>query len=78
MTEWIILAVTLLAGVLGWGQLQRRSGRRDAKRETALEAAERTSKLERERGERDADIQDDDDLVRRARAAGVVRDGSSE
>lgn len=66
---WIIAGLA----VLGFGVARKRAGKREAQMETALEAAERAAKLERERGQRDEDIQHDTDLVRRARAAGVVR-----
>lgn len=66
---WIIAGLA----VLGFGVARKRAGKREARMETALEAAERAAKLERERGQRDDDIQQDTDLVRRARAASVVR-----
>ncbi len=66
---WIIAGLA----VLGFGVARKRAGKREARMETALEAAERAAKLEGERGQRDDDIQQDTDLVRRARAAGVVR-----
>lgn len=62
---WIIAGLA----VLGFGVARKRAGKREARMETA----ERAAKLERERGQRDDDIQQDTDLVRRARAAGVVR-----
>ena len=67
-----------IIAALGLGMARYRSGKRDARRETALEAAERMAKLERERGTRDAEIQEDTDLVDRARRAGVVRGEGAE
>lgn len=48
-------------------------GRRSARRETALEAAERMAKAHTKRQEIEDDIQEDVDLYERARRAGVVR-----
>jgi len=52
------------------------AGKREARKESALDAAERIAKAEIKRGRIDDEIQQDVDLVARARAAGVVRDGS--
>ena len=71
---WIIAGLA----VLGFGVARKRAGKREARMETALEAAERTARLERERGQRDAEIQEDTDLVDRARRAGVVRGEGAE
>lgn len=48
-------------------------GRRSARRETALEAAERQAKAHDTRRRIEDDIQEDVDLYERARRAGVVR-----
>lgn len=48
-------------------------GRRSARRETALEAAERYAKAHDTRRRIEDDIQEDVDLYERARRAGVVR-----
>lgn len=66
---WIIAGLA----VLGFGFARKQAGKREARMETALEAAERMAKLELQRGKRDAEIQEDTDLVSRARRAGVVR-----
>ena len=63
---WLLAGLVAVASV--WGM-----AKRDARRETALEAAERIAKAEIKRGRIDDDIDQDTDLVRRARAAGVVR-----
>lgn len=61
-----------LAGILAflavWGL-----AKREARRETALEAAERIAKAERKRGRIEDEIEQDTDLVRRAKSAGIVR-----
>jgi hypothetical protein len=48
-------------------------GKAEARQETALKAAERQSKAERERVALDAHIQQDTDLAARARNSGIVR-----
>lgn len=58
----------LLAFLAVWGL-----AKREARRETALAAAERIAKAERKRGRIEDEIDQDTDLVRRARNAGVVR-----
>jgi len=72
---YIVAALGLVAAVLGYGAVQRGKGKRDAKQETARQAAERAAKLELERGKRDDEIQDDTDLVARAIRAGSLRSG---
>ena len=63
---WAVAGLVALLGV--WGL-----AKRDARRKTALEAAERYAKAEIKRGKIEDDIDQDTDLVRRARSAGVVR-----
>ena len=63
---WLLAGLVAFAGV--WGM-----AKRDARRETALEAAERISAAEIKRGKIEDDIDQDTDLVRRARASGLVR-----
>ena len=63
---WLLAGLVAFAGV--WGV-----AKRDARRETALAAAERIAAAEIKRGKIEDDIDQDTDLVRRARAAGVVR-----
>ena len=58
----------LLAFLAVWGM-----AKRDARRETALQAAERIAKAERKRGKIEDEIDQDTDLVRRARSVGIVR-----
>lgn len=58
----------LLAFLAVWGL-----AKRDARRETALEAAERIAKAERKRGKKDDDIDQDTDLVSRAMRINLVR-----
>lgn len=58
----------LLAFLAVWGL-----AKREARRETALEAAERIAKAERKRGKKDDDIDQDTDLVGRAMRSGLVR-----
>ena len=65
---WLLAGLVAVAGV--WGM-----AKRDARRETALEAAERIAAAEIKRGKIEDDIDQDTDLVRRARNAGVVRSG---
>ncbi len=67
----------VIAG-LGFGFARKQAGKREARMETAREAAERMAKLELQRGKRDAEIQEDTDLVSRARRAGVVRGEDAE
>jgi len=62
----------LLAFLAVWGL-----AKREARRETALEAAERIAKAERKRGKKDDGIDQDTDLVGRAMRSGLVR-GPSE
>jgi hypothetical protein len=61
-----------LAGLLAffaiWGL-----AKRQARQETALQAAERIAKAEIKRGRIEDEIDEDTDLVRRAHASGVVR-----
>lgn len=63
---WLLTGLVAFAGV--WGM-----AKRDARRETALEAAERIAAAEIKRGKIEDDIDQDTDLVRRAKSAGVVR-----
>ena len=63
---WLLAGLVAFAGV--WGL-----AKRDQRRETALEAAERIAKAEIKRGKIEDDIDQDHDLVRRARADGVLR-----
>jgi len=63
---WIAGAVIAFLAV--WGL-----AKRDARRETALEAAERIAKAERKRGKKDDDIDQDTDLVSRAMRINLVR-----
>ncbi len=63
---WLLAGFVAFAGV--WGV-----ARRDARRETALAAAERIAASEIKRGKIEDDIDQDTDLVRRARAANIVR-----
>ena len=65
---WLLAGLVAFAGV--WGM-----AKREARRETALEAAERIANAEIKRGKIEDDIDQDRDLVRRARAAGVLRSG---
>jgi len=58
----------LLAFLAVWGL-----AKREARRETALQAAERIAKAERKRGRIEDEIDQDTDLVRRAKSAGIVR-----
>ena len=67
---WALGAVVALMAV--WGL-----AKREARRETALQAAERIAKAERKRGKKDDDIDQDTDLVGRAMRSGLVR-GPSE
>lgn len=61
----------LLAFLAVWGL-----AKRDARRETALQAAERIAKAERKRGKKDDNIDQDTDLVGRAMRSGLVRNPS--
>lgn len=63
---WALGAVVALMAV--WGL-----AKRDARRETALQAAERIAKSELKRGRIEDEIDQDTDLVRRAKSAGIVR-----
>ena len=63
---WLLAGLVAFAGVLGMAK-------RDARRETALAAAERIAAAEIKRGKIENDIDQDTDIVRRARASGVVR-----
>jgi hypothetical protein len=58
----------LLAFLAIWGL-----AKRQARQETALQAAERIAKAEIKRGRIEDEIDQDTDLVRRAHASGVVR-----
>ena len=58
----------LLAFLAVWGL-----AKREARRETALQAAERIAKAELKRGRIEDEIDQDTDLVRRAKSAGIVR-----
>lgn len=58
----------LMAFLAVWGL-----AKREARRETALQAAERIAKAERKRGKIEDEIDQDTDLVRRAHSVGVVR-----
>lgn len=58
----------LMAFLAVWGL-----AKREARRETALQAAERIAKAERKRGRIEDEIDQDTDLVRRAHSVGVVR-----
>lgn len=62
----------LLVLILGAFGLYRK-GRKDVKRETALEAAERIAKAHDKRRKIEDDIDQDDDLYGRAVRSGVVR-----
>lgn len=64
----------LLAGLVAVWAI-RRGAKREARTEAALEAAERIAAAEVKRGKIEDAIDQDTDLVRRARAAGVVRPG---
>lgn len=63
---WAIAA--LLAFLAVWGL-----AKRQARQETALQAAERIAKAERKRGAIQDDIDQDTDLANRARRIGLVR-----
>ena len=63
---WALGAVVALMAV--WGL-----AKREARRETALQAAERIAKAELKRGRIEDEIDQDTDLVRRAKSAGIVR-----
>jgi predicted metal-dependent hydrolase len=69
---YIIGLVSLLGVALGLY----RKGRKDVRTESALEAAERMAKAHENRSKIEDEIQQDVDLVARAAAAGIVRDGS--
>lgn len=58
----------LLAFLAVWGL-----AKREARRETALQAAERIAKAELKRGRIEDEIDQDTDLVHRAKSAGIVR-----
>jgi len=58
----------LLAFLAIWGL-----AKRQARQETALQAAERIAKAEIKRGRIEDEIDQDTDLVRRAHASGLVR-----
>jgi hypothetical protein len=58
----------LLAFLAVWGM-----AKRQARQETALQAAEHIAKAEIKRGRIEDEIDEDTDLVRRAHASGVVR-----
>lgn len=62
----------LLAGLAAVWAI-RAGAKREARMETALEAAERMAAAEIKRGKIEDDIDQDTDLVRRAKSAGVVR-----
>lgn len=70
---WLKRALAWLVAGLGIIWAAWLAGKREARRETALEAAERIAKAEIKRGRIDDGIDQDTDLVRRARASGVVR-----
>lgn len=59
----------LLAFMAVWGL-----AKREARRETALQAAERIAKAERKRGRIEDEIDQDTDLAARAKRSGVIRD----
>jgi len=59
----------LLAFMAVWGL-----AKREARRETALQAAERIAKAERKRGRIEDEIEQDTDLAARAKRSGVIRD----
>jgi hypothetical protein len=63
---WLLGAVIAFLAV--WGL-----AKRDARRETALQAAERIAAAEIKRGEIENEIDEDTDLVRRAKSVGVLR-----
>lgn len=66
---WIAGALVLLIGALGLYA----KGRKDVRRETALEAAERMAKAHTKRQEIEDGIADDPHLADRARGIGLVR-----
>jgi hypothetical protein len=72
LSPFLKAAVWATSGILAfmavWGL-----AKREARRETALEAAERIAKAERKRGRIEDEIDQDTDLVRRAKSAGIVR-----
>jgi len=57
---YVALVFAIIAGALGW----RRSIRREVKRETALEAAERYAKTRKAMDDEDARIPDDPGVLR--------------
>ena len=65
-TGWALAGI--LAFLAVWGM-----AKREARRETALQAAERIAKAELKRGRIEDEIDQDTDLVRRAKSAGIVR-----
>ena len=63
---WLLVALGAVWAI-------RAGAKRDARMETALEAAERMAAAEIKRGKIEDDIDQGTDLVRRAKSAGVVR-----
>jgi len=65
----LVITLAVLGGILGlWNR-----GKNDARRETALEAAERMAKAHTDRQEIEDEIADDPHLADRARGSGLVR-----
>lgn len=65
----LVITLAVLGGLLGlWNK-----GKRDQRRETALEAAERMAKAHTDRQEIEDDVTSDPHLADRARGSGLVR-----
>ena len=81
MTWWVLIPLPIrralgwLAGGVAALLAAFYTGKRRSRQETALQAAERAAKAHKTRDRIEDDIQQDDDLVRRARDAGIVRPG---
>ncbi len=66
----------LLAGllaILGYGALKERKGAQEARKQAELDQANANVKAERERVNLDAELDQEADLLARARRVGVVR-----
>jgi len=62
---YIVAALGLVAGVLGYGAVQRGKGKRDAKSDTALHAAERYAKQRKDMDDAENTVGDDPAAARR-------------
>lgn len=72
MTVVYVIAAAL-AAILGFAAWAYRKGRKEARQETALAAAERIAKAHQIRRDIEDEVSDDPDLAARARRIGLQR-----